>query len=65
MKPDATKLDTSPEYVQALIGSTGMTQPDLARQIGVTDKTIRNWLAGRQPWPYTAQFAIECIVLAP
>jgi DNA-binding transcriptional regulator YiaG len=65
MKPDARKLDTSPEYVQALIGSTGMTQDQLGEAIGVTGRTVRNWLSGRQTWPYAAQFAIECIVLLP
>jgi DNA-binding transcriptional regulator YiaG len=64
MKPDASTYDPRPEYLAELIGSTGLSQPALAKVLGVTDKTLRNWLSGRNPFPYTAQFALECLVLS-
>jgi len=64
MKPDASTYDPRPESLAELIGSTGLSQPALAKVLGVTDKTLRNWLSGRNPFPYTAQFALECLVLS-
>jgi len=64
VKPDASQYDPRPEYLAELIGSTGKTQTELAEILGVTDKTLRNWLSGRNPFPYTAQFALECLVLS-
>ena len=64
MKPDASQYDPRPEYLAELIGSTGKTQTELAEILGVTDKTLRNWLSGRNLFPYTAQFALECLVLS-
>lgn len=64
MKPNAKKYDPRPEYLAELIGSTGMTQPQLSLILGVNEKTLRNWLSGRNPFPYTAQFALECLVLS-
>jgi DNA-binding transcriptional regulator YiaG len=64
MKPDAANYDPRPEYLAELIGSTGLSQPALGRILGVTDKSIRNWLSGRNPFPYTVQFALECLVLS-
>ena len=64
MKPDASTYDPRPEYLAELVASTGLSQPALGLLIGVTDKTLRNWLSGRNPFPYTAQFAIECLVLS-
>ena len=49
MKPDAANYDPRPEYLAELIGSTGLSQPALGRILGVTDKSIRNWLSGRNP----------------
>ncbi len=64
MKPDASQYDPRPEYLAELIGSTGLSRPELAEILGVTDKTLRNWLTGRNQFPYLAQFALECLVLS-
>ena len=64
MKPDASNYDPRPEYLAELVGSTGLSQPALGRLLGVNEKTLRNWLSGRHPYPYTAQFALECLVLS-
>jgi DNA-binding transcriptional regulator YiaG len=64
MKPDASQYNPDPKYLAELIGSTGLSQPALGQILGVTDKTLRNWLSGRNPFPYTAQFALECLVLS-
>lgn len=65
MKPDASNHNTDPKYQRDLVLSTGMTQPALAKQLGVNEKTVRNWQSGRVKWPYTVQFCLECIVLQP
>jgi len=64
VKPDASQYDPRPEYMAELVDSTGLSQPKVAELIGVTDRTLRNWLSGRNPFPYTAQFALECLVLS-
>lgn len=64
MKPDATTYDPRPEYLTELIRSTGMTQAAVAARIGVDERTIRRWLSGERTFPYTVQFAIECLVLS-
>ncbi len=64
MKPDASQYDPRPEYLAELVGSTGLSQAALGRVLGVTDKSIRNWLSGRNPFPYSIQFALECLVLS-
>lgn len=64
MKPNAAEYDPRPEYLAELVGSTGLSQPALGRLLGVNEKTIRNWLSGRNPFPYSVQFALECLVLS-
>lgn len=64
MIPSASEYDPRPEYLAELIRSTGLSQQALGLIIGVHEKTLRNWLSGRHPFPYTAQFALECLVLS-
>jgi len=65
MKPDASQYDPRPEYVAELIDSTGLTQLAVGSVLGVSERTIRYWLTGDRGIPYTAQFALECLVLQP
>lgn len=63
MKPDATQYDPRPEYLAELIESTGLTQPAVGALLGVSERGIRYWLTGERTFPYTVQFALECLVL--
>lgn len=68
MKPDASTYDPRPEYLLELVKSTGMPRAALARDVlGVTERCLQMWLQGRQAggrqFPYTAQFALEQLVL--
>lgn len=63
MKPDASQYNPSPEYLAELIGSTGLTQGELAAILGCTDRALRQWLSGSRTFDYPLQFAIECLVL--
>ncbi len=65
MKPDASQYDPRPEYLAQLIGSTGLTQPQVAKLLGVTDRTVRQWLSGKRTFKYPVQFALEVLVLSP
>ena len=65
MKPNASEYNPDPQYLAELIGSLPHTQPELGALLGVTDRCIRLWLSGSRPYPYTAQFALECLVLQP
>jgi transcriptional regulator with XRE-family HTH domain len=64
MRPDASTYDPRPEYLAELIDSTGLTQAAVAKRIGVDERTIRRWLSGERQFPYTVQFAVECLVLS-
>lgn len=63
MIPDARNYDPRPEYLAELVDSLPHTQPELAAKLGVTDRCLRQWLSGARQFPYTAQFALECLVL--
>jgi DNA-binding transcriptional regulator YdaS (Cro superfamily) len=63
MIPDARNYDPRPEYLAELVGSLPHTQTELAAKLGVTDRCLRQWLSGARQFPYTAQFALECLVL--
>ncbi len=66
MKPNAEKhYDPRPEYLAELVGSTGLTQPELAARLGCTDRALRQWLSGKRQFNYLVQFALEALVLTP
>lgn len=64
MKPNGREYNPSIVYLAELIESTGMTQEQLGKVLNVAPRTIRKWLAGDRHFPYTAQFALECLVLS-
>jgi len=64
MTPNAEKYDPRPEYLAELVHSLPHTQTELAGKIGVTDRCLRQWMSGSRKFPYTAQFALECLVLS-
>jgi len=63
-KPNAENYRPEPAYIAEIISNTGMSQPTLAKRIGVHARTIRKWLApaespSHRDIPYAAQHAIE------
>lgn len=69
MKPDASRRDPSPEYIRALVERAGLTQRAAARQIGVSERMMRYYLASdaadHRDAPYVVQFALESLAKSP
>lgn len=63
MKPDFNLHNSDPKYLRSLIEGAGISQRQAAVSIGIAPRTIRNYLSGHRPIPYTVQFAIECLVV--
>jgi transcriptional regulator with XRE-family HTH domain len=63
--PDASKHDPRPEYLRALIAASGLSQRQVAKRIGVSERMVRYYLAeesaDHRPAPYPVQFAIEAL----
>jgi transcriptional regulator with XRE-family HTH domain len=59
MRPDASKHDPRPEYLRALLQQAGVSQRAAARQIGISERVMRYYLAGERDAPYPVQYAIE------
>jgi len=59
-KPDAPNLHRDdPAYLRGLIENSTYTQSETARRIGIAPRTIRQYLAGDRPIPYSVQYAVE------
>ena len=71
MTPDASKHNPRPEYLRALLAQSGMSQREAARRIGISERTMRQYLAGSRRLadgrslpclaPYSIQFALESL----
>lgn len=59
MKPNAEKHNPSPDYLRSLIEGAGMSQREASQRIGITDRSMRFYLSGQRPIPYSVQYAIE------
>ena len=59
MKPNATNHNPSPTYLRSLIEGAGISQRQAAEAIGIAPRTMRAYLSGFRPIPYTVQYAIE------
>ena len=64
MTPDATQHNPDPAYLRDLVAKTGLSQRELARRIGISDRLMRMYLADRatstaQAAPYAVQYALE------
>lgn len=62
MKPNAAEWKKSPDYFRELVDSAGLTRSALSVVLGVDERTIRRWMSGERQFPYTAQFALECLI---
>ena len=68
MKPNAPKYyQPDPAYFRLLVTHTGKAQNEVARLIGIAPRSIRAYLAGDRPIPYTVQYSVEqlCSYLPP
>lgn len=64
MKFDLSRHNPGPQYIRDLIGRAGLNQTTAAAALGVTSRTVRNWVSvgqGHKPAPYVYQFALESI----
>lgn len=61
MKPDATKHNPAPEYIQALCKATGLSMYALAKRLGLSRAVLYKWCNGESKAPYIAQFALESL----
>jgi hypothetical protein len=63
MKPSAAEYNPDPVYLKELIDSTGLDPREIGVILGHDRRTIERWLAGERRFPYSIQFALECLVL--
>ena len=63
MKPDASNYNPSRDYLLSLIQQAGLTQRSAAQRIGVSERSMRDYLnpAHKSKAPYPVQFALECL----
>ena len=59
MKPNASTHNPSSDYLRSLIEGAGISQRQAAEAIGIAPRTMRAYLSGFRPIPYTVQYAIE------
>jgi transcriptional regulator with XRE-family HTH domain len=59
-KPDSNEHRTGDTaYLRSLIEKSGFSQRELARMIGVNERTMRSWLSGKNEYPYLIQYILE------
>lgn len=61
MKPDSRQQKDA-DYFRVIVAKTNLTQRQLAKKIGINDRSIRRYLLKGAPYPI--QFAVECLVYA-
>ena len=66
MKPDAELHNPNPTYLRNLIGMAGLSQRAAARQIGISERVMRQYLSDRNAKtaleaPYPVQYALEML----
>lgn len=66
MRPDISNHNSDPCYLRGLVSSSGLSQRQAARQIGISDRMMRYYLGEEgtdrhKPAPYPVQFALECL----
>ncbi len=65
MKPNAEKHhNPDPGYLRELIESLDppLSQRAISERLGIGDRTLRQYLAGDRPIPYSIQYACEKLV---
>ena len=64
MKPNASKHDPRPDSLRSLLDAANLTQREAARRLGISERTMRYYLAdpssqNYRPAPYVVQYALE------
>lgn len=59
--PDASTYNPDPDYIRELISGIPLTQREIARRIGVSDRYIRALVAGSRGCSYPVQFCLEAL----
>jgi transcriptional regulator with XRE-family HTH domain len=65
MTPDAIGFNPSPDYIRGLISQIPLSQREIARRIGVSDRYIRALVAGSRECSYPVQFCLEVLADDP
>lgn len=64
LEPDAALHNPAPEYAAKLVAAAKRncdynTQEQVAKRIGVSLTTLKDWKSGRVTMPYVGQYALE------
>lgn len=63
MTPDASFYNPSSEHIRGLIAAIPLSQREIARRIGVSDRYIRALVAGSRECSYPVQFCLEMLAV--
>jgi len=58
-QPDVTQHYPDPDYLRGLILMAKLNKTRAAQALGITDRTLRRYLSGTTPIPYTVQYTLE------
>ena len=58
-KPDIRNYNPDPQHLRDLLAGSPFTYEHVAREMGISERTLYNWLAGDRGYPYHAQFTLE------
>lgn len=61
MTPDSARYNPSPDRIRGLIAAIPLSQREIARRIGVSDRYIRALVAGSRECSYPVQFCLETL----
>jgi transcriptional regulator with XRE-family HTH domain len=61
MRPDKVNYNPDPSYLRELIALIGLSQSQIAEQLGVGSRMFRHYLTNnpKHPCPYPVQFCLE------
>jgi hypothetical protein len=65
MKPDSRSHNPNHQYLRDLVLSLPDTRIEIARKLGIHERTLRLYMSGTRRIPYLVQFGLECLVLEP
>lgn len=69
-KPNADNHNPNPDYLRRLIARSELTQQEVARRVGISDRMLRHYLMNEgatsyRAAPYPVQYALEQLALKP